>query len=199
MNIVLIPSYEPDEKLINLINDLSKTNYKIIVVDDGSGQKYKKIFNQIKEKCELISYETNKGKGYALKKGLKYIKEKYKKNYVVVTMDSDGQHTIKDATNLLNYANEHKDTLVTGMRHRDNNVPIRSRIGNGITRFFYRKITNLDVYDTQTGLRAFSSKLTNYMLDINGDRFDYEMNVLLSCAKDGIKIKESTTTTHWII
>jgi len=198
MNVVLIPAYEPDEKLIKLIDDLSKTNYKIIVVDDGSGKEYKKIFNQIKEKCQLISYDINKGKGFALKTGLKYIKEKYKENYVVVTMGSDGQHTIKDATNLLNYANEHKDTLVTGMRRRDNNVPIRSRIGNGITRFFYRKITNLDVYDTQTGLRAFSSKLTNYMLDIKGDRFDYEMNVLLSCAKDGIKIKEIQIETIYI-
>ena len=198
MNIVLIPSYEPDDRLVKLINDLSKTNYKIIVVNDGSSNKYDEIFNKIKNKCVLLGYKENHGKGYALKTGFKYIKKTYKRNYVLVTMDSDGQHTIKDATNLLEYASEHKNELVTGMRIRNEKVPLRSRIGNGITRFIYRKITSLDVYDTQTGLRAFSSELMDYMLDIEGDRFDYEMNVLLKCAKDGIRIKEIKIDTIYI-
>ena len=198
MNIVLIPSYEPDEKLVRLINDLVKTNYEIIVVNDGSKKEYDKIFDKIKDKCILLGYKENHGKGYALKTGFKYIKKTHKKNYVIVTMDSDGQHTLKDATKLLKYANEHRNELVTGMRIRNEKVPLRSRIGNGITRFIYRNITSLDVYDTQTGLRAFSSDLMDYMLNIEGDRFDYEMNVLLRCAKDGIKIKEIKIETIYI-
>lgn len=196
-NIVLIPSYEPDDKLIVLIEKLSKTEYDLIVVDDGSGPNYKDIFNQIKDKCKVISYDLNHGKGYALKTGYKYIKENYS-DYVIVTMDSDGQHTIEDATRLLEYAKTHKNTLVTGMRKRDENVPLRSRIGNGITRFFYRKITHLDVYDTQTGLRAFSNQLMDFMINIYGDRFDYEMNVLLECAKEGVEIKELQIETIYI-
>lgn len=195
--IVLIPSYEPDDKLIELINKLSKTNYDIIVVNDGSGIKYKNIFDKIKDKCKLISYDENHGKGYALKTGFKYIKENYK-DYVLVTMDSDGQHTIEDATKLLEYASKHKNTLVTGMRKRDEKVPLRSRFGNGITRFLYRKITHIDVYDTQTGLRAFSSNLMDFLIEIYGDRFDYEMNVLLECAKEGVKIKEIPIETIYI-
>ena len=74
MNIVLIPSYEPDDRLVKLINDLSKTNYKIIVVNDGSSNKYDEIFNKIKNKCVLLGYKENHGKGYALKTGFKYIK-----------------------------------------------------------------------------------------------------------------------------
>ena len=196
-NIILIPSYEPDDKLIALIEKLSKTEYDVIVVDDGSGPNYKDIFDKIKNKCKVISYDINHGKGYALKTGYKYIKENYS-DYVLVTMDSDGQHTIEDATKLLEYVKIHKNTLVTGMRKRDENVPLRSRVGNGITRFFYRKITHLDVYDTQTGLRAFSNKLMDFMINIYGDRFDYEMNVLLECAKEGVQIKELEIETIYI-
>lgn len=145
--IVLIPSYEPDDKLIKLMEELSKTQYDIIVVDDGSGLKYKHIFDKIKDKCKVISYENNHGKGYALKTGFEYIKKTYK-DYALVTMDSDGQHTIEDASRLLDYSKNNKNTLVLGMRKRDESVPVRSRFGNGITRFIFRKITNIDVYDT---------------------------------------------------
>ena len=195
--IVLIPSYEPDEKLVKIINELSNTNYDLIVVDDGSGVNYKPIFDKIKGKCKFISYSENHGKGYALKTGFKYIKENYNE-YVLVTMDSDGQHTINDAAKLLEYAEKNKMVLVTGMRKRDKKVPLRSRLGNGITRFLYKKITNLDVYDTQTGLRAFSNELMDFMMGIYGDRFDYEMNVLLECAKNGIEIKELQIKTIYI-
>ena len=196
-SIVLIPSYEPDEKLIKLIDKLSKTKYDVIVVNDGSGPNYKHIYNKIKDKCKLLSYDENHGKGYALKTGFKYIKETYK-DYVIVTMDSDGQHTIEDANKLLEFTSKHKNILVTGMRKRNENVPLKSRFGNTITRFLYKKITHIDVYDTQTGLRAFSNKLLDFMIDIPGDRFDYEMNVLLECAKEGIKIKELPIQTIYI-
>lgn len=196
-DIILIPSYEPDDNLIKLMDKLSKTNYKIIVVDDGSGNGYKDIFNKIKDKCKLISYEENHGKGYALKTGFEYIKKHYKE-YTLVTMDSDGQHTIEDAIKLLEYVHKNPKEYALGMRKRDEKVPLRSRFGNSVTRFIYRKITNLDVYDTQTGLRSFSNELMDFMININGDRFDYEMNVLLECAKEGIKMKEIPIQTIYI-
>lgn len=197
-NIVLIPAYEPDNKLIKLVKDLSKEKLDIIIVDDGSGSNYKEIFNTCKEYSEVISYEINKGKGHALKTGFKYIKENYNEPYIIVTMDCDGQHTIKDAKELMNECSKDKDTLYLGKRIRSKKTPIRSRMGNAITRFVYKITTGLDVYDTQTGLRVFSSNLLDYMLEIDGDRFEYEMNVLLKCAKDKIKIKEIQIETIYI-
>ena len=73
--IILIPAYEPDNKLISLVNELSNENINILIVDDGSGLSYKNIFDKCKEYADVISYKTNKGKGYALKTGLKYIKD----------------------------------------------------------------------------------------------------------------------------
>lgn len=197
-NIILIPAYEPNNKLIHLVEELSKEDLDIIIVDDGSGSNYKEIFNSCKKYSKIISYENNEGKGHALKTGLKYIKENYKKSYIIATMDSDGQHTIKDAKKLIKECSKNKDALYLGKRIRSKKTPLRSRIGNGITRFVYKITTGLDIYDTQTGLRAFSDNLIDYMLEIEGDRFEYEMNVLLKCAKDKIKMKEIQIETIYI-
>jgi len=190
VNIVLIPAYEPDNKLIKLVKDLSKEKVDIIIVDDGSGPNYQDIFKTCKKYSKVISYEINKGKGHALKTGLKYIKENYNNAYIIVTMDCDGQHTIKDANKLIKECSNNKNTLYLGKRIRSEKTPIKSRLGNSITRFVYKKVAGLDIYDTQTGLRAFSNNLIDYMVEIEGDRFEYELNVLLKCAKDKIKMKE---------
>lgn len=196
--IILIPAYEPDEKLIELISLINKHKYDIVVVDDGSGEKYDPIFKKIEHKCKLIRYDINQGKGHALKIGYQYIRSNYLENYIVITMDSDGQHTIEDATKLANYVEEHPNCLVLGKRIRDKKVPLRSKIGNGITKFIYNIVTGLNVYDTQTGLRAFSYKLMDISINIDGERFEYEMNVLLQFAKMRIPIKEITIQTIYI-
>lgn len=196
--VILIPSYEPDEKLISLIETINRNRFDIIVVDDGSGKKYQDIFQKIRDKVYLISYEPNMGKGHALKRGLSYIKEKYQKDYLVITMDSDGQHTIGDAIKLSNYAKEHLNTYVLGMRKRNSNTPLRSKIGNRITKFVYHITTGVNIYDTQTGLRCFSNTLTEFLLNTPGERFEYEMNALLSSPKNGIKLHEIEIETIYM-
>ena len=68
--IILIPSLEPNNKLIKLVDELINNQLEVVVINDGSSKKYNPIFNQIKEKAMVLEYETNKGKGYALKFGL---------------------------------------------------------------------------------------------------------------------------------
>ena len=193
--IILIPSYEPDENLTKLIENLNKNKITSIVVDDGSGKDYKEIFDNLDTK--VISYEKNQGKGHALKEGYKYIKDNYKE-YVVVTMDSDGQHRIEDAYKLYKYILKNEDTLVLGKRPRGEKTPLRSKAGNAITRFVFHIVSGQDVYDTQTGLRAFSNKLMDYMLKVKGERFEYEMNVLLYAKNNKIPIKELEIETIYI-
>jgi len=188
--VILIPSFEPDMKLVELISTINRTRFDIVVVDDGSGSDYQDIFNKIKDKVHLISYEPNMGKGYALKKGMAYIKDTYQKDYIVITMDSDGQHTIADAIKLSSYAKNHKNTLVLGMRKRGDTTPLRSKIGNTITKWIYGLVTGVSVYDTQTGLRVFSDRLMDFLLSVDGNRFEYEMNSLLLAPKNGIRLYE---------
>ena len=196
--VILIPAYEPDDRLIELVKEIDRDIFDIIVVNDGSGDNYNNIFKQVGKYVKLIEYDKNMGKGYALKTGFKYIKENYFNDYVVITMDSDGQHTIKDAVKLCNYVEEHPDTLVLGMRKRSGKTPLRSRIGNGITKFVYSVVTGIDIYDTQTGLRAFSNNIIDNLIDIKGDRFEYEFNCLLELSRMGIDIYEIEIETIYI-
>lgn len=194
--IILIPAYEPDSKLLKLLREINN-KYPVVVVNDGSNKAYKDIFNEVKKYAHLLSYDKNMGKGYALKTGLNYIEDTYD-NYIVVTMDVDGQHTLKDALRLCDYVKEHKDTLALGKRYFTKNTPIRSRIGNYITRKVFKLVTKNKIYDTQTGLRAFSNELIDYMINIPGNRYEYEMNVLLNLKKDNIKHTEIPIETIYL-
>ena len=212
--LIVIPAYEPDDKLIKLVNDIyEKTaniqdiHISVVIVDDGSGDKYLNIFQTIRAKAinepkydvHIISYKINRGKGYALKTALNYLATAYeKKEYVVITMDSDGQHTVEDAFGLHDKVIEEPDTLWLGSRKQSKASPLRSRFGNAVTRNVFKLATGVNIYDTQTGLRAFSQKLMPYMLKIPGERYEYEMNVLLELPDKGIKIKEIPIETIYI-
>ena len=185
--VALVPSYEPDEKLKKVVDDLKGKNFDVVVINDGSDLKYEKFFDDCGAK--VISYPTNRGKGYAIKKGIEYVKDNYH-DYIIVIVDSDGQHDSNDALNLCRYVEEHPDTLAIGKRLRKDNVPLRSKIGNSITKYVFSLATEEDIYDTQSGLRAFEEQLTEYMLETKGDRFEYEMNVLLGLKERNIKYKE---------
>ncbi len=193
--IVLIPCFEPDNRLLELLKTID--NADIIVVDDGSGKKYKSIFDEASSYAHVISYKENMGKGYALKEGYKYIKNKYSE-FIIVTMDCDGQHLYKDALKLIKYIEMHKDTLVIGKRKWDNKTPLKSRIGNYLTRKYYKRVTEINIYDTQSGLRAFSNELLDYMMNISGNRYEYEMNVLLELKNNNIKVHEIPINTIYI-
>lgn len=105
-------------------------------------------------------------------------------------MDADGQHLPDDMEKLLMKAAAEPMALIVGSRTIDRNVPWKSRMGNLITRRIFRMKTGVEVSDTQTGLRSFSTRLLDFMLDIEGERYEYEMNVLVTCAKANIPIIE---------
>ena len=193
--VALIPSYEPTDKLSKIVNDLLQTKrFDVIVVNDGSSSEYDKYFDSIKDRVTYLKYDNNRGKGYALKTGFKYIKDNYD-DCIVATLDSDGQHTAKDTLNLCDIESNKSDTILLGKRLRGEKTPLRSKIGNSITRVVFKLSTGIDVYDTQTGLRVFKSNLLPFMLDVPGDRFEYEMNMLLEAPRQRINLEEETIET----
>ncbi len=196
--IVLIPAYCPDEKLINLIDKLNERKIKSIVVDDGSGTDYKKIFDEVKARgIHTISYETNKGKGHALKTGIRYIQENFDVKGIV-TADADGQHTPDDITKVIEAMKANDDTFVIGARAFKGNVPFRSRFGNGLTKWIFRLATHLDITDTQTGLRGLPAKYFKELVEIDGSRYEYEMNMLLAIKTLNAKYMEIPIETVYL-
>ncbi len=183
---VLIPAYQPDVRLPRLILELHRADpsTKIVVVDDGSGQKFSDIFEaSATAGAHVISYENNHGKGYALREGFTWIRDVAGDSQeCVVTADADGQHTLKD---IFRVGRTCTDTgkSVLGVREFVGHVPARSRIGNTATSALFWLATGWKLKDTQTGLRAFPLALLPTLLEVQGDRYEYELRVLLHLAK----------------
>lgn len=196
--IALIPAYEPEPVLTGLVDRLAEDGFAIVVVDDGSGPAFRSIFETVSSQATVLTHHVNQGKGQAIRTGLIYIKKHMDPDAVIVTVDADGQHKPEDALRICRTAAACPGTLILGGRRFTGNVPLRSRLGNTATRLIYRLATGGSVYDTQTGLRAFHASLTDALLAIPGDRYEYEMNVLLEFPGKGIPIREEEIETIYI-
>lgn len=197
--IALIPAYEPGPALPELVHQARRAGLEPVVVDDGSGDAWREMFADLRDVATVLTHERNHGKGRAIKTGLAYIRKNFAGSYVVVTLDGDGQHKIEDALRVCQTAQEQPDALILGSRTLgEKSVPRRSRFGNAVTRRVYRLATGLSIQDTQTGLRAFSSQLLPVLAEIAGERYEYEMRVLLHCARKHIPIQEVPIETIYI-
>ena len=188
--LAVIPAFEPDEALIKITEELSESGIEVVIVNDGSSEKYNGIFREAAEHATVLSYKKNHGKGYALKFAFRHIMKHYPNPLTIVTADADGQHSRKDIERVLIKAALRPDALVIGSRVLDKTAPFRSRFGNEVTRLVFRLCTRRKVHDTQSGLRAFDSSMLPFMTGIDGDRYEYEMNVLLAYAQNNYKITE---------
>lgn len=193
--IALIPAYQPGYEFPSFTAALCRAGFLTVIVDDGSGADYQEIFTEVSAYALVIHHDQNRGKGAALKTGLSYIHDNLCFKSIVITIDADGQHKIEDAITVCEEASHHQDALTLGCRHFTGNVPLRSRFGNSVTRAVFRMATGVGIYDTQTGLRAFSTDLIPELLSINGERYDYEMNVLLSFARKKQPICQTEIST----
>lgn len=188
--VVLIPAYNPTDDLIPLVDELLQNNFTIVVVNDGSAKRTKYIFDKLdKDRIIFLEHCENKGKGQALKTGFDYIKNNIECTGVV-TADADGQHDLEDITKVSNTLKETHNTLVLGSRLDTKSMPFSSRTGNTITRFVFKFATHTKVFDTQTGLRGIPFTMLDEFLNIPGERYEYEINMLLYAAKYNLKIKE---------
>ncbi|HEX3020984.1 MAG TPA: bifunctional glycosyltransferase family 2/GtrA family protein [Lachnospiraceae bacterium] len=196
--IVVIPAYDPDECLINLIKEIrSRTQFNILIVNDGSSHDTSRIFETAKEYAMVLTHERNMGKGQAIKTALKSIQENYE-NSIVVFADADGQHRIEDIIKVCQEVTRKGNGLLIGSRRFTGKVPARSQFGNTVTRHIFRLVSGVKVQDTQTGLRAYRTEMIPFFLSIEGCRYEYEMNVLLACARNKIPIFEIPIETVYL-
>lgn len=184
----IIPSLNPDNKLERLVDELIENDFKkIIIVNDGSSDK--EIFDKLekKEECIILTHDINKGKGCALKTAFKYYQESLMDEYSgVITLDSDGQHSVSDVINISNVLVDN-DMFILGTRlFNTKETPLRNKTGNRITSYVFKWLYGVYLKDTQTGLRAIPNRLINLHLNTTGDRFEYEINALI----DLVKVKE---------
>ena len=196
---LIVPAYHPTKDMLPMLERFAADpDFVPVVVNDGSGAEYDAIFAGVPEGCVLLNHEVNRGKGAALKTALKYVLDERPDCLQAVTADADGQHRYEDIRMVVESARQRPGTLVLGSRAFDGNVPFKSKFGNGITRQVFAIASGVKIRDTQTGLRAFDRACMEKFRDIPGDRYEYEINMLLYAAREGIDMREETIETIYI-
>lgn len=195
---ILIPAYNPDNLLLRLIDRLIELKISdIIVIDDGSGDASKHIFEQIerKKECRLCTHAVNLGKGRAIKTGLNYALNNFPGLTGIVTADADGQHLAEDILKVREDLIEFPSDLIMGCRCFEKNIPFKSKLGNELTKKVFHLLIGIKVSDTQTGLRGIPARYIPECLRLEGEKYEYEINMLASSPKNEIAIRETPITT----
>lgn len=203
MNVsVIIPSLNPDDKLISVVDSLVEYGFDdIIIVNDGSDEAHMCPFEKLSgyKACTILTHEVNKGKGRALKTAFTYCLENRMNIDGVVTVDGDNQHKAPDIKACCEKMSACGDKVVLGVRDfSGDDVPFKSRFGNNMTSFVFKFACGLNISDTQTGLRAIPRQYLSLFTQTKGERFEYETNMLLELKTNGIGYEEVKIETVYI-
>ncbi len=204
---VLIPSLNPDEKLTVYVKDLVKIGFQqILIIDDGSKKDCQSIFKELEKLQEVtvVHHPENKGKGRGLKTGFTWCVENFEKVYGkkchgIITADSDGQHSPKDTKKVALALAESDSDIVLGTRNfNEEQVPFKSRFGNKVTTVVFGALYGKLIHDTQTGLRGISMDLLQPLCELPGERFEYEIRMLIFAARKKLPCREVLIETIYI-
>ena len=194
---VLIPAYKPEPVLIEQLKRLSSLGYDILVVDDGGGEDYKDIFTKAEEYAVVVHHNKNRGKGAALKTGFGLVRKYFPESKGVVTADADGQHCVEDIEKVAKALEEGASFVLTE-RELGKNIPARSKVGNDLSRVLFSLFTGRYLYDNQSGLRGFEISHCDWLVRVHGNKYDYEMAVLLHIDKRNIPVTGIKINTIYI-
>ena len=192
--IILIPALNPPKDLLSsYIDELKEKGFRrILLVNDGSRAEYDEYFKKFKKDgVDVFSHYKNFGKGRALKNAFNYILNTYDDFSYVITADSDGQHRAEDVFKIAKIAQEKEVAMYLGSRDfNKDNVPFKSSFGNKTTSLVYKLMFYDKINDTQTGLRAIPKSYLADFLDLHGERFEYEINMLINSSQTKKKMIE---------
>ncbi len=202
-SVIVIPALNPGKELKDYVAELIRQGVtRILVVDDGSDPAHKPLFQELTqfEECTLYTHPQNLGKGRALKNAMILYQEmNLAQSYQgIITVDADGQHAVPDVLRISERMNQVTDQLVLGERAFDKETPLRSRFGNSCTRTLFRLLYGRKIHDTQTGLRGIPNALLPVFAQLEGDRYEYEMQMLITCSLKRIGITSVSIETIYM-
>jgi glycosyltransferase involved in cell wall biosynthesis len=191
---VIIPTYNNASTLARVIEEVIVFSKHVIVVNDGSTDNTIAIVQRFPV-VQLISYEKNTGKGWALRQAFSYA---YKKGYqYVITIDSDGQHFASDLPAFIEKLETLPGSLIIGARNMDqSSVPGGSSFGHKFSNFWFRAETGIRCPDTQSGYRLYPLEPISKMKFFT-KKFEFEIEVLVRLAWKGITIESVPVTVHY--
>lgn len=203
---ILIPVYQPAPALEQFIARLLDAGVPaILLVDDGSRAEYRAVFERLalQPRVHLLHHGENKGKGAALKTGMRYFLDHLHHYKGLVTANAGGQHAAEDVLRVVRALHKSPRLAITGARTFGltlapgsiRGVPLRNLLANRLAAALFRALTSIPLTDAQTGLRALPTALLPGLLDLPGSRYEYEMSVLLYIARTRHPLAEQPIRT----
>jgi glycosyltransferase involved in cell wall biosynthesis len=181
---VIVPTFNNGTTIETILNDLLQYTDQVLVVNDGSTDNTKEVLSQLP--VEVVGYEKNQGKGWAIRQGFKRATE-LGYDYAI-TIDSDGQHFAEDLAAFTEALLAHPNAIIIGARNMEqHSVPGKSSFGNKFSNFWFWFETGLRLPDTQSGYRLYPIKsLKNFSFCTR--KYEFEIEVLVRVAWSGIEV-----------
>ncbi|MEW6055156.1 MAG: bifunctional glycosyltransferase family 2/GtrA family protein [Bdellovibrionota bacterium] len=199
--VLIIPAYQPERRLVSLVDDLLASGFpSILVVDDGSAPEKTPIFDELRKKngVSVLSHAVNLGKGAALKTAFNHILVHMKESFGAVTLDADGQHLPADVLKVAAGLKSNPNSLILGSRDFKEGVPLKSAFGNTLTRHVFHFLIGKKIRDTQTGLRGIPSSLMRDLLVVPSSRYEFELDMLVIATGKRVALIEVPISTVYI-
>jgi glycosyltransferase involved in cell wall biosynthesis len=183
---IIIPTYNNEQTLSQVIDSVLEYLSVVIVVNDGSTDGTDEILEQYKEKIEIVAYAKNRGKGFALCRGFdRAVQLGYTH---AITIDSDGQHYADDIPQFVKAAHENPNGLIVGSRNlAQDNMPKKNTFANKFSNFWFTVQTGRRLPDTQTGYRLYPLQKMKRLRPYTS-RYEAELEILVRCAWRNIAI-----------
>ena len=191
--VAIIPAYNEEDALADVIAKTSQYVDEVIIVDDGSIDRTAEV--AIEAGAKLIRHSTNLGKGEALKSGFEAIDD----DSIIVTIDGDGQHNPDEIPTIIKPIIEDGADLVNGSRYMngpEENTPAYRRVGQKVLDIATNISAGIKVTDSQSGFRAFSPR-TKGVFRFKDTGFGIESEMLVDAAEAGLKIVEVPITVRY--
>ena len=191
--IVVIPALNPLPAIVDFVEKLKTLPIeKIIVINDGSDEKYKQTFDQLhNEGCVVLTHGKNAGKGRAIKTGMEYILNSGLRAKGIVTVGAHGQHAVEDVEQVISSTKIFSDGIILGVREfRNSDYPTFSHIQNRASSMLFELFFHKRLLDIQTGLRFIPKQHLTWLYKVKGESFRYDTNMLVEAIKRKVPLYE---------
>jgi glycosyltransferase involved in cell wall biosynthesis len=184
---VVVPTYNNAGTIGSVVRGVLDFTKHVIIVNDGSTDNTPELIKSFPE-ITIVSYENNRGKGYALRKG--FAKAAELGYTYAITIDSDGQHYPDDLPKFLEKLRDNPKAIIIGARNMEQaSVPGKSSFGNKFSNFWFWVETGIKRNDTQSGYRLYPVKALQQIPFVT-NKFEFEIEVLVRSAWAGIDVIE---------
>lgn len=191
--VVCIPAYNEETRIGRVVREARRFAQQVIVCDDGSADKT--AAEATDNGALVLRHDRNAGKGAALRTLLAMATRLSPD--VIITLDADGQHDPSDIPKLVRSILTGSADVVIGSRFGNGNkIPIYRRVGNSILTTLTNMTAKTRVQDTQSGFRAYSSKVIS-SITINRNGMGVDSEILIKVAKGGFKIEEKKVSVKY--